>query len=296
MSNNFTCTVCGSNDVTAFLEPLDYTVSKKRFQIHQCQSCQFSFTSNAPSEDEIGAYYESEEYISHTSTNKGIINKLYNRVRKINLEKKVSLIQSLSSSGNFVDYGAGTGHLVNLMIEKGMHASGFEPSENARQFAHDNFNLSLNSPDTFKEVSDNSLALVSLWHVLEHIHQLDTALSLFQQKIEHNGHLIIAVPNYLSHDAQKYGEYWAAYDVPRHLYHFSPKSVEKLLSKHGFSLVKTQPMKFDSYYVSMLSENYKSGNKSLANVIKGFMTGYSSNRKAASTNMYSSLIYIFKKR
>lgn len=295
MTTTLTCRACGSNNIVPYLTPLDFTVSKKRFSISQCKDCQFAFTDNAPKEEEIGTYYESEEYISHTSTNKGIINKLYNKVRKISIERKIKLIESLQNEGPYVDYGAGTGHLVNAMTENGMVAQGFEPSDNARKFALDHFSLTLNQPDSFVELSDNSISVLSLWHVLEHIHKMEEALTLFHEKIKPNGNLIIAVPNYLSADASKYGENWAAYDVPRHLYHFSPKSVEILLKKHGFELLRTEPMKFDSYYVSMLSENYAAGNKSPFNVLKGFFTGFASNNQAKSTNMYSSLIYIFKK-
>ena len=138
---------------------------------------------------------------------------------------------------------------------------------------------------------EKQVEAITLWHVLEHVTDMPETLAFFKAKLKKDGVLIIAVPNHVSYDAQYYKEFWAAYDVPRHLHHFDLKSMKALLQNDGFKLVETKPMKFDSFYVSMLSEKCKTGS---VNLLKAFWIGLCSNFKAKDSSSYSSTIYIFK--
>lgn len=269
-------------------------MSGEVFTIVNCLACGFKFTNPRPPDSEIGRYYKSENYISHTNTNKGVISKLYHMVRNYTLKKKINLVSKHVSRGTIIDYGSGTGMFLNVCKHAGWKVYGMEPDEDARKISSQ---ISVSSfPDKLrlKEALGSGKAnAITLWHVLEHVNDLQESLSFFYEHLNTDGVLIIAVPNYLSYDAIHYKEYWAAYDVPRHLYHFDIKTIDLLLSSAGFKLIETQPMKFDSFYVSMLSEKYKTGS---INYFKAFITGLKSNLKANTNKDYSSVIYVFKKK
>ncbi|MCB9186630.1 MAG: methyltransferase domain-containing protein [Flavobacteriales bacterium] len=131
---------------------------------------------------------------------------------------------------------------------------------------------------------------------MEHVHRLDETLIEFHRILKPNGNLIIAVPNHTSYDAKIYREDWAAYDVPRHLYHFNPLTIEPLLNDAGFELTRMKPMWFDSVYVSLLSEKNR-GNSGLVAWLRAGLIGTLSNLSAVfDTKKCSSVIYVFKKR
>lgn len=291
------CPVCNNTEFAIFTECKDYTVSKEIFKIVACKSCGFKFTNPRPSEDSIGPYYKSEEYISHTNSKKGIINTIYQIVRKRTLKNKINLINSLvPNKGRILDMGCGTGYFLKACKDDGWKISGIEPDEDARKIAKTNTEVSINK-DIFccYDESDN-FDIVTTWHVVEHIHKLNQSIEKVKEILKEKGIFIIAVPNSDSNDAFIYGNKWAAYDVPRHLYHFNQKSIQELLKKHGFECIDIKPMKYDSYYVSLLSEkNISKDNNTSINYLKAFINGYKSNIKAKNDNNYSSLIYVFKK-
>ena len=288
------CPNCNSGSFEPFLLCKDYTVSGEIFHIVSCKACGFKFTNPRPSNEEIGKYYKSDDYISHSNTSKGIISKLYKIVRNYTLKGKLSLIAKHSQKGNLLDYGCGTGMFLSVAKSSTWNAYGIEPDSGARKFATEDNKMTvyedLKSADSaLKETQFNC---ITLWHVLEHVMDLYETIAWFNSKLNSNGALIIAVPNYTSYDAKYYREFWAAYDVPRHLYHFDQKTMVDLVQKAGFRFVESLPMKFDSFYVSMLSEKYKHGKISY---IKAFLTGLRSNMKAKDPSAYSSVIYVFKK-
>lgn len=285
------CPVCNSANISIRNEIKDYAVSGKSFPICQCADCTFLFTQDIPSKSDISLYYQSDSYISHSDSKKGIVNKLYHIVRNYTIRQKVSLIKGKSSSknGKLLDVGCGTGSFLDAMKKEGWDAIGMEPDEKARNFAKSK-GLQIYDADYMEQLDVNAFDIVTLWHVLEHIHDLQSNLERFRNAITNDGKLIVAVPNHLSFDAKYYGKYWAAYDVPRHLYHFSPKSLEILMARFSFELVEVRPMWFDSFYVSMLSEKYKNGS-----FVKAFFIGMLSNLFSLwKKNRCSSLIYIFK--
>jgi 2-polyprenyl-3-methyl-5-hydroxy-6-metoxy-1,4-benzoquinol methylase len=287
------CPICANDSFTPFLSCKDYTVSKESFPIVNCNSCGFAFTNPIPEEKSIGSYYESEEYISHSNTSKGLINWLYQRVRNYTLQQKINILKSLSNEKTLLDIGCGTGEFLNAAQSKAYEVQGIEPSKLAREQAIKNYGLKVAEENALDELTPSSFSFISMWHVLEHVYHLNDRIKQISRLLKQDGYLIVAVPNRTSYDAKVYQQHWAAYDVPRHLYHFSPNDIENVFSKHGFELVKTLPMKFDSFYVSMLSEKYKSGKN---NFIAAFFTGLKSNLKAGNKNQYSSQIYILKKQ
>tara|TARA_B110000503_G_scaffold143675_1_gene246897 strand:+ start:9623 stop:10477 length:855 start_codon:yes stop_codon:yes gene_type:complete len=274
-----------------FLICKDNTGSDKSFTVVKCAACDFAFTNPIPLESEIGKYYESDEYISHSNTSKGLVNFLYQKVRNNTLDQKVNLLKKLSTGNKLLDIGCGTGEFLGRSKQHGFKVEGIEPSESAKQQAVTNFSLSVNGEEHLKTLKSSSYDYITMWHVLEHVYHLNDRMAELRRLIKDDGHIIIAVPNLKSLDALKYKEHWAAYDVPRHLYHFSERDIKALATKHGLTVSQTLPMKFDSYYVSLLSEKYKNGKQKL---ISAFFAGLKSNTTAPSKGGFSSQIYVIK--
>lgn len=288
------CPVCNNTKFKSFISCKDHTVSKETFTIVECESCGLKFTNPIPNPDQLGNYYKSEDYISHSNTKKGIISRLYHIVRSYTLKKKVNLIASYVSRGTILDYGCGTGMFLKVCKDSGWKTLGMEPDQGARQLASE---LGLNTYENINEITtalkESKVEAITLWHVLEHVTDLSTSLAFFHECLKSDGILVIAVPNHKSYDASHYREFWAAYDVPRHLYHFEKETIKTLLSNNRFNLIETRPMKFDSFYVSMLSEKYKTGSILYLNA---FFNGLKSNLSAKDSAGYSSTIYIFRKQ
>ncbi len=287
------CPICKATNHSLFLACKDYTVSGEIFNLVTCSSCNFVFTNPRPQDSDLAKYYASQDYISHSNTKKGIVAKLYHLVRNYTLKGKISLLSKYVSRGTLLDYGCGTGMFLNQAKLSGWNTFGIEPDGGARQIASQ---MNLPVYESKEELAAKHPNLkchaITLWHVLEHVTDLNETISYFKSVLESNGVLIVAVPNHQSEDARHYHEFWAAYDVPRHLYHFSNSTISLLLKNNGFSLVQMHPMKFDSFYVSMLSEKYRSGT---INYFKAFLAGLRSNLKASGPGDYSSVIYVFRK-
>ena len=286
------CPICSSPKIALSLSAKDFTVTKENFPIWKCKDCSLQFTQDVPEQSAIGKYYQSEAYISHSDTKEGIINKLYHSVRKFTLSNKRKLIfsQTKKQKGNILDVGCGTGAFLNTMKETGWSITGLEPDEQAAQNAKSLYNIDTQSSDQLFNLPANSFDAITMWHVLEHVHQLQEYIAQLKKLLTKNGVLFIAVPNYTSHDAAHYKESWAAYDVPRHLYHFSPESMKVLIEKHGMNIKAIKPMWYDSFYVSMLSEKCKHDKN---NIIKAFFIGFISNCIALfDKKKCSSVIYV----
>ncbi|MEZ5103707.1 MAG: class I SAM-dependent methyltransferase [Draconibacterium sp.] len=293
--NVLICPVCSGNSFSTFLTTADFFVSGEEFTIKQCSDCGFKITENIEDEENIGRYYQSEKYISHSNTTKGLINSIYHAVRKFMLGQKRKLVEKSTGlkNGELLDVGTGTGFFLSEMKEKGWHVTGTEKSSDARQFAKKEFGLNNLPSEGIFELKENSFDAITLWHVLEHIHQLNYNFTTFNKLLKEKGKLIIAVPNYTSYDAKHYKQFWAAYDVPRHIWHFAPEQMQKLGDKHQFKLLAIRTMPFDSFYVSLLSEKYMHSKLALA---KGLFHGTISWLKSMIKPGYcSSVIYIFEK-
>lgn len=285
------CPVCGSSQSKSYLKCLDYMKSKETFLLVECQDCQFIFTNPRPNDEMLGEYYKFEDYISHSDTKKGLISKCYHAVRIINIKNKIKLLPK--KKGLLLEIGSGTGKLLAKCKQIGWNVIGVEPNSYARKIAKEVNGIELLKDTTELQLKSNSVDAVMMWHVLEHIPNLNESLKKISTLLKTNGVLIIGVPNSKSYDATKYKENWAGYDVPRHLSHFQKSSLKILAEKHGFEVKKIKPMAFDSFYTSLLSEKIKSGKY---NYVKGFSTGLKSNVKAMLGNgEYSSLIFILEK-
>lgn len=286
---DFQCPVCHSKEYIFQISCKDYTVSKEKFDIVSCKNCGLWQTFPYPEEDSIGKYYQSEEYISHSDKRETFFDKIYHLVRKYTLAQKVNLIKKYVPHGTILDIGCGTGYFLQECKKSGFDVFGIEPSEKAREIC---LKKSLNVCSKISDVDNTKkYDVITLWHVLEHLYHPDNFIRKFHVLLKDKGYLILALPNRLSYDAKKYEEYWAGYDVPRHLFHFTKKDVVNL-TKDKFKMVCIQPMFFDAFYVSMLSEKYK-GNKRA--FLKGLVSGCVSNIKAMKKNNYSSLIYVLQK-
>ncbi|HLG39523.1 MAG TPA: class I SAM-dependent methyltransferase, partial [Chitinophagaceae bacterium] len=248
-----------------------------------------------PDAKSISPYYKAEDYISHTNISRGFVNRAYQFVRKRTMIKKRRLIEKYTGlkKGKLLDVGSGTGSFVNEMKQNAWQVTGLEPDEDARKVAAQLYELQLTDTRELYQLESGSFDAITLWHVLEHVHDLHACMQQLKSLLRNNGKIFIAVPNYTSLDARVYGEYWAAYDVPRHLYHFSPKAMTMLVEKNGLKINRQRPMWYDSFYISFLSSKYKTGK---TNWIAAFFTGLRSNFKAMSNvEKCSSVIYIIEK-
>ena len=287
------CPVCSGGDFLSLLICNDYSTTKEDFTIVSCNSCDFTFTNPRPTDENLGKYYLSDKYISHTNTSKGLFETLYQIVRKYAISQKLKLLIRFSESKNHLDIGCGTGEFLNACKNAGFKIKGIEPSELARKKAIKNYNLDIYENTDLSQFENSSFHTITMWHVLEHVPNLNETIENFSRILEKNGSVIIAVPNLKSWDAKYYKEFWAAWDVPIHLWHFSKKSIQSLFAKWDFELVKTKPMLFDSFYVALLSEEYKFGRK---NLFKGFIIGFISNILGMLNKRgCSSTIYVFQK-
>lgn len=291
------CPICNKSDIDNLLHTKDYSLTRESFDIIECAYCSLKYTFPIPLADQIAPYYNFPDYISHTDTKTGWMNQLYHAVRKRTLDQKSSWVQSLFTGykGRLLEIGAGTGAFANAMQEKNWEITALEPDAASRQKALENYNLHLLAPDALYQMEENTQDVICLWHVLEHVHDLKGYFKAFSKILKTNGRLIIAVPNYTSYDATFYKKYWAAYDVPRHLYHFSPASIRVLLKQFDLQLVQTKPMWFDSYYVSLLSEKYKKSG--FWGILRAGLIASISNLKAINNpEKASSVIYEIKKK
>ena len=289
------CPVCEGTDIRNVFIVKDHTVSGESFQIVECGSCSLRFTQNVPNEQTIPAYYKAENYISHTDTSKGLINRVYKIVRKRTLTRKRKLIERFTrlQKGIALDVGSGTGSFVNELAKNEWNVTGLEPDTDARKVARQLYNVELLNTSEFYNLRSAAFDAITLWHVLEHVHDLSAYVKQLKALLKENGKLFIAVPNYTSSDSSVYREYWAAYDVPRHLYHFSPAAMKKLMEKHGLKIASYQPMWYDSFYICLLSSKYKNGN---TNWMAALWNGIRSNLEAlGNVKKCSSVIYVVEK-
>jgi 2-polyprenyl-3-methyl-5-hydroxy-6-metoxy-1,4-benzoquinol methylase len=278
------------NFTTTYLKVKDHSISGEEFELLLDPELQLLKTTPQPQSENLGRYYESENYISHTDSKRSLFEKLYHAVKQKAIRNKVKLITGLTGKkGNLLDIGAGTGDFAAEAAKSGWTVKGFEPSKKARNIAISKGVALINQTT---ELQDSSFDVITMWHVLEHVPDVEKQITELKRLVKPGGHIIIAVPNFKSFDANYYGKFWAAYDVPRHLWHFSKIAIEKLFHEQDIKLIKILPMKFDSFYVSLLSEKYKTGKMSF---VKGFITGMRSNLKGMSSGEFSSHIYILKR-
>lgn len=286
------CAVCLKKDFSLFVETKDYFFTNESFSLEKCNACGFVFTNPLPLKENLGKYYETEEYLSHDSNKRGIIKNIYKIVREINLKNKYGIISRYMHSGKILDIGSGTGEFLNYFKNKGWKTIGIEPNQEAREFAVNNYQLSVVDEKELDLVENNSQNVVTMWHVLEHVYDLDERMETLHRILKKDGILVVALPMIDSPDSIKFGKYWSGLDVPRHLYHFSSSTFELLAKRYKFNIIDKLPMKFDSLYVSWLSHKAK---KSKLSFLRGIFDGIISNMYANKSSNYSSMIFVMKK-
>lgn len=287
------CPICGSDRLMPIFQVKDNLVSGESFPVVECGGCTLRLTQDIPGPGEIAPYYKSDAYVSHSNTRKGLINWLYHQVRKRTLVKKRKWIERWTGSrqADLLDIGAGSGAFVAAMKDHGWKVRGLEPDEDARAVALQEHNIVLDDTSVLFQLTDAQFDAITLWHVLEHVHALQEYMARLARLIKPQGVVFIAVPNYTSADARHFGENWAAYDVPRHLYHFSPASMHTLATQHGLKIEAQLPMIFDSFYVSLLSYQHMTGsNRWLSSIWQGLRSNWKAGRLGA-----SSIVYVLRK-
>ncbi len=271
-----------------FLNVKDYSVSQETFELLYDADLDMLITNPQPSLEKLPSYYESVNYISHTDGNKSMFEKMYQFVKTIALKNKLKLINSQSQKGRILDIGAGVGDFLSVAKNDGWETFGTEPNDKAKAIA---IKKGVSFVDNLSQLENNSFDVITMWHVLEHVPDLENQISELKRLLKPSGTILIAVPNFNSFDANYYGKFWAAFDIPIHLWHFSKTAIKKLFAVQNLELVNVLPMKFDSFYVSLLSEKYKTGKM---NYIKAFYIGLKSNWYGNKNSEYSSHIYVIK--
>lgn len=272
-----------------YIRVKDHSVSQEEFTLYRDMATDLLATHPQPKARELQSYYESEDYISHTDSARSWFEKIYQFIKKTAIQQKLKLVlKQQKSKGILLDIGCGTGDFLAAAKATGWQIKGYEPNEKARNIAH---KKGVELTHSTQDLIENSVDVITMWHVLEHVPDVKQQIAELKRLIKPGGTIIIAVPNYKSYDAKHYQNFWAAYDVPRHLWHFSKKSIQSLFAEQNLELVQVKPMWFDSFYVSLLSEKYKSGKM---NFVKGFWYGMVSNLSGLFSKEYSSHIYIIK--
>jgi len=285
------CPVCSKDDFSLFLKTKDYFLTQETFTLDKCRNCGFVFTNPIPSQSELSKYYDSPDYLSHTANTTSLTALVYKLFRNANIKRKFKLVNQYTKEKTILDIGCGTGELLNYFKHNGWNTQGVEPNQSARNFAEKNYQLEVFDEQELNSFEENSVDVISMWHVLEHVPDLNSRMKQLKRLVKKDGLLVIALPNLDSPDAIKYGPHWAGLDVPRHLYHFTKDTFKVLLKNHSMKLIESIPMKFDAFYVSMLSEKYL---KSSFPQIPAIVNGFRSNLIARRNNNYSSMIFVIK--
>lgn len=286
------CPWCQSTQAHSHLQLQDDFLSHENFEIIECGHCHLLYTSPRPAPELMGKYYKSDDYYSHKQNRHGLVPRAYEFVKSFNVKNKVKLAIGGLPSGHLLDIGCGVGDFLLGAKRQGWEICGIEPSEDAAAIASDRLGFTPMPPSRSTELADASFDVITLWHVLEHVDNLRWQVDELQRLLRPRGRLVIALPNYRSFDGQYYGEKWAAWDVPRHLNHFSEPVIRSIITSAGFNYIDTHKLVYDAYYISFLSEKYQGHSLPL---LRGALTGLRSNLKAARSGEYSSLAYRFAK-
>lgn len=295
MVHHNVCPLCSSEKIGLQFNCTDHFISKEEFKVYKCSACDFSFTQDYPEESEIARFYESDSYISHSNTSEGFSNKLYRIARSIMLRKKKELIKKITGlkKGTILDIGSGTGYFAGSMKKAGWKVKGIEINEKARIFSISQFGLEIIAPDKITAIEAESFDCITLWHVLEHFHDPFKYTSEIYRLLKPGAVCAIALPNCSSYDAEHYKKFWAAWDVPRHLWHFNPDTFRLFYEKSGFLLEDLRILPLDVFYISQLSEKYKGSSLAfLIGMSKAIVFAFLSVFKKRKS---SSVIYILRK-
>ena len=286
------CPWCNSEKAHKHLELKDYFLTQEAFEIWVCEDCGLLYTSPRPVPEKIGEYYKSEAYYSHQENKIGLIPRIYESVKKVNLKHKVNLAIGGLEKGKLLDIGCGVGDFLQQIESKGWQCTGIEPSEDAAKIAKKRIQATIYKPEEIDTLIDETYDVITMWHVLEHVDDLRTEVEQLFRLLKKGGRLVIALPNYKSYDATYYQDKWAAYDVPRHLNHFDKQTIVNIFNTKGLKIKNIEKLPWDAYYISFMSEKYKQNGLPL---VRGLIRGMISNSKARKSGEWSSLVYVIEK-
>ncbi len=289
------CPACSANRIVDLFRARDYLVSGREYLIRRCEACGMGWTADPPPEEEAGGYYLSGEYISHTDRKKNFSDHLYHLARNYMLGRKHRLTTLVTGkhSGSLLDVGSGTGYYAAYMKERGWQVSAIEPNDQAREYSASHFSLSVTTPDRIEDFATGSFDCITFWHVLEHLYEPGQWLNEVRRLLKDDGRCIIALPNFSSADAEWFGKRWAALDVPRHLWHFTPDALQKFVGARGFNCERIVPLPLDLFYISSLSYRNNGNRLPLA---RGVLTGlFIALRNLLRKEKASSLVYLISK-
>jgi 2-polyprenyl-3-methyl-5-hydroxy-6-metoxy-1,4-benzoquinol methylase len=289
------CLVCGSDNIAFRLVCSDHLTGGGNFDIYTCKNCGFFFTHNPPSVEILEKYYDAEEYISHSDTKKGFTNILFHITRNLMFYRKRRIIAKTTglNDGNLLDIGCGTGYFAAFMKKSGWNVTGTEVNKNARIFAREKFNLEVIDEADLTKFDHNHFDCITMWHVFEHLQDPVNYTSVILRLLKPGGVCVAAMPNCDSYDAQYYSQFWAAWDVPRHLWHFTSETFRRFSEKAGLKFSGTLTLPLDVFYISILSEKYKGSKLSfISGILKSL---WFSILVLFNKHKTSSLIYILRK-
>jgi SAM-dependent methyltransferase len=266
------CPLCGSANISFHFTCTDHLASGKNFDLYRCPDCSFVFTQGYPDEEEIGSFYNSQDYISHEDNARGVLNSIYRKARDLMLSRKKMMIEKKSgmTNGRLLDIGCGTGYFAGMMLRSGWTVKGIEKNKKAREFAAARFSLDVIEPDKLSTLPDRGFDCITMWHVLEHLHDPFRYTNEIKRMLDPGGFAVIAVPNCASSDSSYYKDDWAAFDVPRHLWHFNPSSFGRFCEETGFKIVGQKRLPLDAFYISILSERNSGASFPM---VKGLVNG-----------------------
>jgi SAM-dependent methyltransferase len=290
------CILCGSANISIAFESKDFMITGEEFSVCVCHTCQFHFTSPRPFEQDLSKYYEPIKYLSHSSHKFSLVEWLYSLAKKYTLRwklKKINQFKTSTSNISLLDIGCGNGDFLRYAKKNKLKVTGVESSDVMRENVNNRTGITIHK--SIDSITVDKFDIITLWHVLEHIYALDDTFIKIKSLLQTNGIIFVALPNRNSADAIEYNTYWAGWDVPRHIWHFSKNDIHRICEKHGLNIREVMPMKLDAYYVSMLSERYKRKNQNLLSMLAGFYKGLISNIKAGKNQEYSSLLYVLTK-
>lgn len=287
------CPYCESNNSSLYLELKDYFLTQEDFKIVKCRGCGLLYTTPRPPSDKLGDYYKSDDYLSHKENKSGFIPRIYEFVKSFNLKNKLKIATKGKETGSILDIGCGVGDFLLCSKQAGWTVEGIEPSDEAKMIAESRLQTRIHNPQDIGSLPSCSYDVITMWHVLEHVEDLKTEVSHLHRMLKPSGRLVVAVPNYKSYDAQYYKDKWAAWDVPRHLSHFDRESMKNVFSDFNDLILRDiTTLRWDSYYISFLSEKYLQHSLPL---VRGVFRGFVSNVRACGSKEYSTLVYVFEK-
>ena len=290
------CPLCGAYGQTPYADCTDFTVSRESYILMRCPECGMVYTSNPPKECDTSKYDKLDLKLKLGDSPAGLIHKLYYYIRLRMLSRKAHIVESQSyrTGGSLLNYGAKTGYFSHKMERRGWKVTSIEKYHEERLFSLEMFHHRMFDVPEMDRLHPETFDVITLWHVFEHCYDPNGLLDKFYKLLRPTGILIMACPNIRSTDAMHYGPYWAAYDVPRHLWHFNTTSLSELAHKHGFTLMHRERMPFDCFYISILSEKHKRHKMAfLRGILYGFHCWLVS---LAHPDSSSSMVYVFRKR